>query len=109
MILGRNLVALRDLIDRSLVEVRLEAGLHRREHVPLAELMEEVELAAAIEAKARGLQLTVTPVEPGVAIDVDRQLIAAALANLLQNAFKFSRPNGHVVLRTDTATAPAGC
>ena len=29
---------------------------------------------------------------PGVVIDVDRQLIAAALANLLQNAFKFSRP-----------------
>jgi signal transduction histidine kinase len=29
-------------------------------------------------------------------------LIAAALANLLQNAFKFSRANGHIVLRTDT-------
>ena len=64
-VLGRNLIALRDLIDRSLAEVRLEAGLHRREHVPLTQLMEEVELAAAIEAKARGLQLTVTPVEPG--------------------------------------------
>jgi signal transduction histidine kinase len=105
MVLGRNLIALRDLIDRSLAAVRLEAGLQRRERVPLAELMEEVELAAAIEAKARGLGLTVTSVEPGNAIDVDRQLIAAALANLLQNAFKFSRPNGHVVLRTDTATA----
>ena len=104
-ILGRNLIALRDLIDRSLAEVRLEAGLHRREHVLLTELMEEVELAAAIEAKARGFQLTVTPVERGVAIEVDRQLIAAALANLLQNAFKFSRPNGHIVLRTDTASA----
>ena len=34
-VLGRNLIALRDLIDRSLAEVRLEAGLHRREHVPL--------------------------------------------------------------------------
>jgi signal transduction histidine kinase len=105
-VLGRNLVALRDLIDRSLSEVRLEAGLQRRQHVPLADLMEEVELAAAIEANARGLQLTVTPVEPGVVIDVDRQLIAAALANLLQNAFKFGRPNGHVVLRTDTTTDP---
>ena len=42
---------------------------------------------------------------PRCAIEVDRQLIAAALANLLQNAFKFSRPNGHVVLRTDTVTA----
>jgi signal transduction histidine kinase len=104
-VLGRNLVALRDLIDRSLAEVRLEAGLQRRERVPLTELMEEVALAAAIEAKARGFQLTVTPVKPGLAIDADRQLIAAALANLLQNAFKFSRAGGHVVLRTDTVTA----
>ena len=104
-VLGRNLVALRDIIDRSLAEVRLEAGLHRRQHVRLAELMEEVEMAAAIEAKARGFELTVAPVEPGVVIDVDRQLIAAALANLLQNAFKFSRPGGHVTLGTDTASA----
>ena len=106
MVLGRNLVALRDLIDRSLATVRLEAGLQRRERVPLTELMEEVELAAAIEANARGLQLTVTPVDPADAIDVDRQLIAAALANMLQNAFKFSRPHGHVMLRTDTTFAP---
>ena len=102
MLLGRSLVALRDLIDRSLVAVRLEAGLQRRERVPLTELMEEVALAAPIQAKMRGLQLTVTPVRTPGAIDVDRQLITAALANLLQNAFKFSRPNGHVVLRTDT-------
>jgi signal transduction histidine kinase len=105
MLLGRNLVALRDLIDRSLVAVRLEAGLQRRERVPLAELMEDVALAAPIEAKARGLQFTVTPVTTPGAIDVDRQLITAALANLLQNAFKFTPPNGHVVLRTDTTTA----
>jgi signal transduction histidine kinase len=104
-VLGRNLLALRDLIDRSLAEVRLEAGVHHRERVPLATIMEEVELAAAIEANTRGLQLTVTPVDPGAAIEVDRQLIAAALANLLQNAFKFSRRHGHIVLRTDTTTA----
>ena len=105
MVLGRNLFALRDLIDRSLVAVRLEAGLQRREHVPLTELMDEVRLAAPMEATARGLQLTITPVEAPGAVDVDRQLITAALANLLQNACKFSRPNGHVVLRTDTTTA----
>lgn len=104
-VLGRNLVRLRYLIERSLGEVRLEAGLQRREPVLLTDLMEEVELSAAIEAKARGFQLTVTTVEPGVMIEVDRQLIAAALANLLQNAFKFSRSQGHVVLRTDTTRA----
>jgi signal transduction histidine kinase len=103
-VLRRSLLGLRDLIDRSLAAVRLEAGMQRRQRVPLAELMEEVELAAAIDARARGLQLTVTPVEPGLVIEVDRQLIAAALANLLQNAFKFTRANGHVVLRTDGTT-----
>ena len=105
-VLGRNLLRLRDLIDRSLAEVRLEAGLLRLEHVSLTDIMEEVELAAAMDATSRGIQFTVTPIEPGVLIDVDRQLIGAALANLLQNAFKFSRANGHVVLRTDTTTAP---
>jgi signal transduction histidine kinase len=105
-LLARSLTGLRDLIDRSLAEVRLEAELYRQEPVALAEFMEEVEVAAAIAARARTAQLTVTPIEGGIAINVDRQLLAAALANLLQNAFKFSRPNGHVVLRTDTATAP---
>ena len=105
-ILGRNLAGLRDLIDRSLAEVRLEAGRQRRERVALTEIMEEVELAAAIEARAQGLQLSVTPVEPTAVIEVDRQLIAAALANLLQNAFKFSRRQGHIALRVDAVTAP---
>jgi signal transduction histidine kinase len=102
-VLERNLFALRDLIDRSLIEVRLEAGLHHREHLQLTQFLEEVGLAATIAAQARGVQLTVAPVEPGVAIDADRQLVAAALTNLLQNALKFSRPKGDVVLRTDTS------
>ena len=105
-VLGRNLVALRDLIDRSLVEVRLDAGLLHREHVVLGHFLEEAGLGATIEAEARGLVLTVTPGEHGVVVDVDRQLIAAALANLLHNAFKFGRPNGHITLRMDTATTP---
>ena len=104
-ILGRNLIALRDLIDRSLAELRLKAGLLHRASVPLAELMEEVEVTASLEADARGFQLTFIPAAPGAAIDVDRPLIAAALGNLLQNAFKFSRPKGHIVVRPDTGTA----
>jgi signal transduction histidine kinase len=99
-VLGRNLTRMRDLIDRSLAEVRLKAGIKKREPVRLAEFIEEVEVAATIEAKARGLQLTVTPVPPGVSVEVDRQILAAAMANLLQNAFKFTRPTGHVLVRT---------
>jgi signal transduction histidine kinase len=106
LMLGRALLGLRDLIDSSLVEVRLEAGAHRRERVGLAEFMEEVELAASIDAQAQGHELTLTRSAGSEAIDIDRQLLAAALGNLLQNAFKFSRPLGRIALRTDTTTAP---
>jgi signal transduction histidine kinase len=103
-LLGRNLMRLRDLVDRSLTEVRLAAGTHRREIVPVAEFMEEVELAASIEASSRNVRFSMKPVEAGVTIDVDRQLLAAAFANLILNALKFSRPDGRVVVRTDTKT-----
>jgi signal transduction histidine kinase len=99
-LLGRNLMRLRDLIDRSLAEVRLQAGIKRRERVLLSEFIEEVEVAATIEAKARGLQLSVTAVPTGVAIEVDRQILAATVANLVQNALKFTRPGGHVLVKT---------
>jgi signal transduction histidine kinase len=33
---------------------------------------------------------------------VDRPLLAAAVANVLQNAFKFTRPASHVVLRASS-------
>jgi signal transduction histidine kinase len=99
-LLGRNLTRMRDLIDRSLAEVRLKAGITKRQRVLLAEFIEEVEIAAMIEAKARGLQLTISPVPQGAAVQVDRQILAAAVGNLLQNAFKFTRAGGHVVVRT---------
>jgi signal transduction histidine kinase len=99
--LGRNLAGVRDLIDRSLAEVRLQTGLSIVEPVPLSVFIEEVEVSAALEAKARGLELSVTAPPPGVSIAIDRQILAAALANLLQNAFKFTRSGGHVHVNTE--------
>src|SRR5579859_51422 len=101
-LLDRSLKGLNDLIDRSLAEVRLESTVQRRETIRLAEFIEEVEIAAIIQAKARGLELTVEPVPFEVVFDADRQLLAAAIANLLQNAFKFTRTSGHISLRTRT-------
>jgi signal transduction histidine kinase len=106
MMLGRALHSLRELIDGSLAEVRLEAGTNRRDRVPLAQFMEEVELAATIEAVDQRRELTVVTAAGGIGIDIDRQLLAAVLGNLLQNAFKFSRPLGRVALRTDTTSTP---
>jgi signal transduction histidine kinase len=99
-LLERSLKALNDLVDRTLAEVRLESTAQRRETVLLAEFVEEIEIGAIIEAKAHGHQLTVEPVEYGVTIEADRQLLAAAVANLLQNAFKFTQHPGHISLQT---------
>jgi signal transduction histidine kinase len=95
-----SLARMRDLIDRSLAEVRLKAGMHKRTHLSVAALIEEVAIAAAVDAAHRNLQLTIGPVAEGVTIYADAHILVSALSNLLQNAFKFTRPAGHVSLKT---------
>ena len=98
-VLHRSLMAMRALIGRSLAEIRLTQGVQNRERFLVSAFIDELAPAAALEANARGLGLTVAPVEDGVAIEADRQVLAAAVGNLLQNAFKFSRPATTVTLR----------
>ena len=99
-VLERSLRGLRRLVDRSLTEVRLEAGIQNRERVRLAEFVEEVRVSAILEANARSIDLAVLPVEDGLVVDADRQTLASVLANLLQNTFKFSRAGGTVTVKT---------
>jgi signal transduction histidine kinase len=98
MILGRSLMGLRDLIDRALTDVRLDAGLQRLESIPVVELVEEVEIAAVMHANARNVAFEVRDLSAGASIHGDRQVLVAALANLLHNAFKFTPSSGHVLL-----------
>lgn len=104
LVLGRSLLGLRDLIDRSLTAVRLDAGIERLELICVAELTDEIEIGASLQAKVHGLGFAVTSVDRTVTIAGDRQIVAATVANLLQNAFKFTRPQGTVAL-TVRATA----
>jgi signal transduction histidine kinase len=99
MLLGRSLVGLRDIVARSFAEVRLELGAEKRERMSLSELIEEVESDAAMGVKTVEVTLTVAPVEADVFIEVDRQIVHAALANLVQNAFKYTRPRSNISLR----------
>jgi len=97
-LLERSLEQLRALIDGSLADVRLTAGLQpRRESIAIDELIAEVRIPVVIEATARGLRFS-SAVEPDLVIDADRQMISSAIANLLQNALKFTRPSGHLAL-----------
>jgi signal transduction histidine kinase len=98
-VLDRSLLGLRDVIDRSLAEVRLSAGLEaQRGTINLSEFLEELQVSAGMEAKARGVTFKISPIDKGLTIDADRQMLGSAVSNLLQNAFKFSRRNGHVTL-----------
>jgi hypothetical protein len=99
-VLDRSLTRLRALVDRAMVEVRLTAGMpERRDRVALSRFIAEVQVAAAIEAQARGLELTVSPVEQALVVEIDRQIVGGALANLLHNAFKFTRFHGRISLK----------
>jgi signal transduction histidine kinase len=98
-VLDRSLIGLRNLIAHSLDEVRLIRGVKSLTRVAVPEFIVEVGAAATLEAQARGLKLIVQPVQDGLAVEADRQILGALLGNLLQNAFKFTRPNSTVTLK----------
>lgn len=99
-LIGKSLDAMRDLVNRSLAEVRLEAGPPRHDRILVASLLEEIEIAASMQAKNRDIEISIDPVESGLAVDGDFQILASIVSNLVQNACKFTRPHGHVALRT---------
>ena len=103
-VVDRSLSSVRALITRSLAEVRLTGGIQQRERLPIAELFAELAADAALSADARGVTLIVEPVDEGLAVEADRQVLSAVVANLLQNAFKFTRPRTTVTLRAGAST-----
>lgn len=104
-VLHRSLLASRALIDRSLGEVRLMERVQHREPFLVAGFIDELAPGATMDAQARGIGLTIVQGEAGAAIDADRQVLAAVVGNLLQNAFKFTRPLTHVTLRVSAGPA----
>ena len=97
-VLYRSLKASQALITRSLAEVRLTQGIQNREPFLMAEFIDDIASGSTLEANARGVRLIVTPVEDDVAIAADREVLAAVVGNLLQNAFKFTGPGTTVTL-----------
>ena len=98
-VLKRSLQALTTLIDHARDDVRetAEADAHGQPF-SVAVFIADAERAAALDASARGCWLAVPPIEPLLGIAGDRRRLFGALANVLQNAFKFSRPSTEVKL-----------
>jgi signal transduction histidine kinase len=98
-VLGRNLKSLRDLIDRTLSKVRVEAGKQRHERLAVAAFVDEIVAAGILHSEQRQIRFTVEPVDRTVAVDADPELLKSAVMNLLHNAFKYTSAGGTVILR----------
>ncbi len=102
-VLQRNLRRAGDLIRRSLAEVRLSQGLQYPERFLLAEFIEELTPAATLEGSIAGIKFCVLPIAAGLEVEADRQVLAAVVMNLLQNAFKFTRTATVVTLQVNAS------
>jgi signal transduction histidine kinase len=101
-VLHRSLMGLRALVTRSLTEIHLAEGVHNRQPVPIATLIDELSPSAVLEASARGVTLDVVKGEEDATILADRAIISAVITNLLQNALKFTARHSTVTLRIRT-------
>ena len=97
-ILERSLNSLEKLISASLEEVRTLSHDSTLAAFSLAEFAAEIFAAASLSANMHGCTLHMPAVDADLALNGKRELLLAAVANLLQNAFKFTKPGTEVLL-----------
>jgi signal transduction histidine kinase len=99
-LMERNLRRMRDLLDHSFSEIRLENQQGADRHpMLLIDAVEDVEITASEEARLKGQTLLVQ-VDQKIKINVDRNYLVSALSNLVQNAIKFSKRGGTICMRS---------
>ncbi|MCU1383595.1 MAG: hypothetical protein JWL71_2292 [Acidobacteria bacterium] len=98
-VLGRSLLSLRDLVSSTISEIRVAADRQRRERTAVAAFIDHIAAAGHLHAEVRGLSFTSERVDPALFINADAELLASAVTNLWNNAFKFTPAGGTVVLR----------
>ena len=99
-VLGRSLVSLRDLVTSTVSDIQIAADQQRRDAVSIPAFIDAIVDAARLHAEVRNVSFTAERSEVGLTINADRDLLASAVTNLLNNAFKFTLPGGRVTLRT---------
>lgn len=98
-ILERSLKNMERLIADSIEDVRvIGSGSIVLEAFSLADFIAEIYAAAALSASAYRCSFRVGAVDADLALSGTRDLLLAAVANLLQNAFKFTQEGTEVLL-----------
>lgn len=86
------------LISQLLSFTRLEQGIEgiNKEHIHLSELVISIcEEQAYLKMKEITIEYQV---EPEIYVDADETLISRALVNLISNAYKYGKENGHIMV-----------
>jgi signal transduction histidine kinase len=97
---------MRSTLDALLRIALAETGTVARENVDLSELVASVVELYAPVSEERGIVLE-SSVSAGAQVQGNRQLLAQALANLLDNAIKFTPDHGHIrVVLDGSGSAP---
>jgi signal transduction histidine kinase len=96
-LLKRSLSTLGLLIGRALAEVRDDPS-RRRQTFSVASFIADAYQEARLDPNLGSCDFTVGVVDPDLAVSANRELLHAALANLLQNAFRFTHAYSGVAL-----------
>ena len=99
-LLTRETERLSTLIDRVLDWSRIESGRkeYHRERQPVSQVVETAVAAFRAQRLEGDLQLSVDVPDNLPPVEVDRDAIAGALLNLLQNAYKYSGADKRIAL-----------
>jgi len=103
-VLDRSLIELRNLLNRSLADLRGRSEAPTQHKlISVADFVAESRICASLEAQDRECTLAVSVVDPRLAVDADQAMLFAAVSNLLDNAFKFTRRKTEVSLNAYAA------
>ena len=97
-LVARSHAAMAAMLGDSMAQVRGSANETADEIFSVAELIADAARAAGYDAASRGCAFDVGEVDPFLGVSGHRAKILAALANILQNAFKFTHPRTAVGL-----------
>ncbi len=87
-----------DLLDLSRIEA---GGIAPLAPVPVAALVDEAVRGFRDQAAAQGIELQVSPVDEGLVVLASQRDMVSAIANLVDNAIKYSEPGGTVRIEVD--------
>jgi signal transduction histidine kinase len=102
-VMDRALKRQQQLIDRSLVEVRMRTDPEvRKECISFFQLIDHAIISADAEARVKSQAFDVE-IEPGLKIEADQYLLFSAVSILLQNAIQHTGAGGVIRIRAHEA------